>query len=96
MTSSFLHELLHAPVINGFQSLDPNRFNDVDGDDSYGPVNAAALASNDRELAFRNIENIVWYCIAMYYSDWDWSTLRAEELTANGQTGQPGNTPPAL
>jgi hypothetical protein len=66
--------MLHTVTMTGLQTDNPNRYGDVQGMDSYGHVNAFNIAKTDRTSAFRNIENIVYFCVAMYYSDWDWST----------------------
>lgn len=70
--------MLHTVTISGKQADDPNKYDDVQGLNSYGPVNAMRIAQEDRAAAMRNIENIVFYCIALYYKDYDWSTLIAQ------------------
>ena len=54
---------------------------DTDGvPGSYSATNAKRLAetSATQDKANRNIENVVYWCIAMYFSDWNWATLAAQ------------------
>lgn len=55
---------------------------DVDNPNSYGATNAARLAEKPetQDKASRNIENVVYWCIAMFYKEWDWSSLYAAEV----------------
>lgn len=48
---------------------------DVGNENGYGAINAARLARDNPADAARNIENLVYYCIAMYFNTFDWSTL---------------------
>ena len=59
---------------------------DIAGSSSYGLLNAQKLASNPetQALANRNVENVVYWCIAMFYSAWDWSSIYAVEIGGEG------------
>lgn len=80
MSISFYHELLHAVSITGQQWGSPDKMDDVEGQNSYGPWNANRIATADRSKAFRNIENLVWFSVAMFASEYDWSTLIAKKV----------------
>ena len=55
---------------------------DVEGLSSYGPLNAQRLAANPetQDQANRNVENVVYWCISMFFSAWDWSSTYAAEI----------------
>ncbi|MCJ1386996.1 hypothetical protein MMC17_010125 [Xylographa soralifera] len=97
----FLHEHLHTWTFNQIADNTKKRkllqslINDVDKPNSYGPDNAKRLASgvSTQDKASRNIDNVVYWCIAMYYSTWDWSTLSAATLT--DKTPAPASSPKA-
>lgn len=48
---------------------------------SYSATNAKILAekADTQDKANRNIENVVYWCIAMFYDEWNWSTLSADD-----------------
>ncbi|MCJ1473602.1 hypothetical protein MMC13_002253 [Lambiella insularis] len=74
----FLHEHLHTWTFNQIKKKS-EKLVDVEEGNPYGPDNAERLAKDvsTQDKANRNIENVVYWCIAMYYSTWDWSTLSA-------------------
>ncbi|KAL9629089.1 MAG: hypothetical protein Q9164_007026, partial [Protoblastenia rupestris] len=78
----FLHEHLHTYAFN--QMMDKSKILDdtagVPG--SYSATNAKILAEkpDTQDKANRNIENVVYWCIAMFYDEWNWSTLSADDV----------------